>query len=130
LLSSYPAVFLGMLLEGWAGRSIYFLWAGVSLVAGIGLLKWRRWALAMTIGIYAFGLLNTRLSLMTGAVTRLNELIQERMSPTPYPVYPASSSLMFTMIIAVAFLLVVFWILITRRRAFIAACETPATTTS
>ena len=130
LLSSYPAVFLGMLLQGWVGRSIYFLWAGASLTAGIGLLKWRRWALAMTIGVYAFALVNTVLSFMTGAITRMNEVVQERMPPTPYPVYPASSIIAFTITLAVAFLLVVFWFLITRRRAFIAACEMPATTTS
>ena len=130
VFSGYPSVFLGVVIEGWAGRMIYLLWAAVSFIAGLGLLKWRRWAHSIAIGTYAFGLFNTVLSLLTGAMSRLQAIIQERMPPTPYPVVPASSFFQIMIILAFAYSGVVFWILITRRRAFIASCEAAPPATS
>jgi len=120
-LTRNPAIFLGMVIEGWGGAAIYLAFAATSLAAGIGLLKWRRWALPVAMGFYAFGFLNTALSFMTGAFARMNELIQQRMSPVPYPALPSSPVLMLSLIFTVVYSLVIFWILISRRREFIAA---------
>jgi hypothetical protein len=121
----YPAMMLGMIVEGWPSRAFYFLFGTFSLVSGIGLLKWRRWAHSMALGLYAFGIINVALAFVTGALPRMQEMIQALLPPTPYSNFQATVSLRFGMIAGLAFSVVMLWFLISRRRAFLNACDLP-----
>jgi len=63
---------------------------------------------------------NLALAFATGAVTRVQENIQQRMA-MPYTFMPTRLMMTSTMVFALLFSAVVFWFLISRRRAFFAA---------
>ena len=58
-LLPFPMVLFGFVFRGWAGRLIAALFAGISLFAGIGMLKKRVVANSVAIGYFVLGLLNT-----------------------------------------------------------------------
>jgi hypothetical protein len=120
----YPAMMLGMIIEGWPGRVVYLLIAAFNLVTGIGLLKWRHWAHSMALGLYAFGAINIALSFVTGALSRMQEMIGTFLPP-PYPTPQTAWTLQLSMISGMALSIVIFWLLISRRRAFLNACDAP-----
>jgi len=51
---TWPAVFLGMWLEGWAAKAVYLLWGAASLYVGVGLLRLKPLALNQALAyVYA-----------------------------------------------------------------------------
>jgi len=121
----YPAMMLGMVIEGWPSRVVYLLLGAFNIVTGIGLLKWRRWAHSMALGLYAYGAINIALSFVTGALSRLQETMQNLLPPAPYPSVQTGWSLQFGVISGMALSIVILWLLISRRRAFLRACDAP-----
>ncbi|MCI0628028.1 MAG: hypothetical protein L0387_41310 [Acidobacteria bacterium] len=125
LLFSYPAVFFGFALRGWAARLTYFLMVLAGLLIGIGLLRWKPAAHTLAVVYYGFSLLNLAGSiLLPGAYPRIQALMQEML-----PAGSRSGSELteqffwFGILLGLLGTAVPLWFLITRRQAFLDACQ-------
>src|SRR5688572_10748296 len=126
-----PATLFGMVFRGWAARGAFLLLGLTGLLAGIGMLRLRPRAHSLAIGFYIFGIVNTlTLLFLPGSLGRMNEILLEMV-----PQSPGNQALftdMFARLGMIGGLIggaigsaVPLWFLVTRRRAFLDACETP-----
>ncbi len=121
--TSYPVLLFGVVLRGWMAHATLTIFGAVSLVAGVGLLRWRAEAHSLALAVYGFGFLSNVWSLiLPGYVPRMQALMQE-MSPSnaTLPIF-TGSFMRFSMILGLIVICVPIWFLITRRRAFLDAC--------
>ena len=121
---SVPAVVFGIVLRGWAARIVFAFFAAVSLAAGVGILRWRPKAHSLALGLYVVGLFNALSLLIPGSMERMLVAVQEFLPRTP--VQQAVSMEPFLWIGFLSGFLgscVFLWFLVTRRRAFLEACE-------
>jgi hypothetical protein len=62
---------VGVEVHGWLVVTVLLAQGGVSVIAGIGLLRRHRGALALALGVYVFGLLNfAAMTVMPGGLSR------------------------------------------------------------
>lgn len=76
-----PAFFFGVVLPGWTGRVLYLLFACLSGVAGVGLLKLQKPAWVLSFAFYVLGLLNVLSMALPGVRQRLLDY-QQNLSHT------------------------------------------------
>jgi hypothetical protein len=119
LVLPFPMVLLGLVVRGFGGRIVALLFAGVSLFAGIGMLKKQAAANSVAIGYSIFNLLNTlSLWIVPGAVVRMQDAIQDMMPLGQVPQMDVTSFKL--MMLPTAMLIVIaLWFLITRRQSFL-----------
>jgi hypothetical protein len=60
-----PAVLFGFAIRGPAGTAIYVIWCLLFAAAGIGLLRVRRWAYSLALGLQIIGLVSGTISLLS-----------------------------------------------------------------
>ena len=99
----------------------------VSLVAGIGILRWRAKAHSLAVAMYAFGLINLiSYFVVPGSFDRMRELSHEMMPPGAVGSSSINDSLLwFGMLMGLPGTCLILWLLISRRQAFLDACEPP-----
>jgi hypothetical protein len=124
-VSAYPAIVLGTILVGWAGRVFLIVFGVWGLATGIGLLKWRFWAHPMAVALYLFGIVNGIAAVVMGTAYRIQDYM-----PLPYRGFDQGSLLQLGMIAGLVFSFVPLAFLLARRKAFNAACQTPLPTMS
>jgi hypothetical protein len=118
-LLPFPMVLFGFVFRGWAGRLIAALFAGVSLFAGIGMLKKRVVANSAAIGYFVFGLLNTiSFWVVPGSFARMQEAMQEVAGGQNLQVDISSAPYRLMMLLPAAGMGIALWFLISRRHAF------------
>jgi carbon starvation protein CstA len=106
------------------GEAIFF--CGLA-VFGIVMLRWRAPAHTLALVFYGFSLLSTIFTLiLPGSVGRMLELMLQMSSQQnlPQPLF-STSWVWISMLFGILAMSVPVWFLITRRRAFLDACEAP-----
>jgi multisubunit Na+/H+ antiporter MnhE subunit len=124
---SFPIVLFGVVFHGWMARIVMVVYAGVGLLAGAGMLRWRPRAHSVAVGIYIFGLVNAiSYYIIPGAFERMNDAFLEMVPQAQgSQVLPSDIFYKFGMLIGVLGAAVALWFLLTRRKAFLDACKTP-----
>lgn len=129
----FPALFLGFIFAGWRAVVALLLYAGISGVAGVGLLKLRPWSRPLAIGLQAFALINVVVTFaIPGNRERYGQFMESVMSSmqgaTDYqPMMNFTKSISwFSLLFSVPVVAVILWLLITRKQAFVEAAEKPA----
>jgi len=119
-LVPFPMVLLGFIFRGWVSRLIAALFAGISLFAGIGMLKKRLAANSVAIGYFVFGLLNTlSFWVVPGASARMQEAMQEVTGGQNLQLDLSSAPYRLMMLLSIVGMGIALWFLISRRHAFI-----------
>jgi hypothetical protein len=121
LASSYPSLMFGFVFDGSTGRLILLAFGAYALVTGIGILKWRPWGHTMALAFYGFGIVNGILCLLPGAMERMREAMNAILPPNP--ALDSTVFLSIGLIFGLAVSAVLFVLLLSRRRAFLAACS-------
>lgn len=125
-----PALLLGKIVEGWPAWTLLIVLALVQLAACIAVFKKRAWALDVLIACVIFGLANSATLLIAPARIGFFQEITQRESLPPNVsadlmksifgvVFPTSIGL------GAVLGLIMLYFLLTRRRAFRAACAPP-----
>jgi hypothetical protein len=79
LLGSHlPAIFLGVVIRGWASTVFYGLSCLLSLISGIGLFKLQKWSHPLALGIQVCGLINGVISFFSPQLGALQPEILSR----------------------------------------------------
>jgi hypothetical protein len=121
-----PAFLFGFEIHGWLARVVLLAQFGLLIVAGIGLLRRRFGALALAIGVYVFGLINSAaIALRPGGFRHVMESYQGAASPQVLPPQFFDSIASFAMIAGLAFNLVLIALLISARGRYLRACTAP-----
>lgn len=125
LLVSYPVFLFGFAFKGWAAKLVLLLISATSLVAGIGMLRWRAQAHTLALALYGFFLLSTLGSLiLPGSMARMQDAMREMAYPGPNDLPAFNEPFMWLgMLFTVIAVCVPLWFLVTRRRAFFDACR-------
>jgi hypothetical protein len=124
---SIPIVLFGIVFHGWMARILLLAFAGVGVLAGAGMLRWRPQAHSLAVGFYVFALINLlSYFVIPGAIARMSEGMMELMPQfqTP-PVLPNDMLYRFGLLVGLLGTGVALWFLVTRRKAFLEACKTP-----
>lgn len=105
-LLPFPAFLFGVILSGWTSHVMYLVFACLSGVAGIGLLKLQKPAWVLTFALYVVGLLNVVSLLLPNVRQRLLDY-QQILAHTmgmPTPVFsPGPAFMNFSLLLGVAF---------------------------
>jgi hypothetical protein len=127
---TFPTILFGIVFHGWMARLVLLIFGGVGLLAGVGILRWRPQAHSIAVGIYIVGLVNAiSFYVIPGAFARMNEALLEMMpQPQARQVLPSDVVFRYGMLMGVLGASVCLWFLITRRKAFLEACKSPAGT--
>jgi hypothetical protein len=120
-----PAFFFGVTLPGWTGRVLYLVFACLSAITGVGLLRLQKSAWVLSLALYGVGLLNVLTMALPGVRQRLMEYQQNlthtmgmrAMTPVLDP-HIMSLLLLFGMAFDVLLLVFVIALLWRARRAF------------
>jgi multisubunit Na+/H+ antiporter MnhE subunit len=122
----FPIVLFGVVFHGWMARIVLLIYAGVGLLAGAGMLRWRPRAHSLAVGIYIFGLVNLiSYYIIPGAFARMNDAFLQMVPQAQgSQVYSSDVFYKFGMSIGVLGAAVGLWFLLTRRKAFLDACKT------
>jgi hypothetical protein len=114
-----PMVLFGFVFRGWESRLIAALLAGISLFAGIGMLKKRVVANSVAIGYFVVGLLNTvSFWVVPGSFARMQEAMQEIAGGQNLLLNFSSAPSRLMMLLSVVAMGIALWLLISRRHAF------------
>ncbi len=81
MLLPIPAFFFGVVLPGWTGHVLYLVFACISAIAGVGLLKLQKPAWVLSFAFYGLGLLNILSMALPGVRHRLLDY-QQNLSHT------------------------------------------------
>jgi hypothetical protein len=123
LVWSFPILFFGFPVHGWAARVIFVLFGVVSLLSGVGMLRKRVEALYLALGYFAFALLNgLAFFAIPGSAARMQDLMREMGTGQAMPANLGNTFMTFGMLIGPIAMIVALWLLISRRRAFIEGC--------
>ena len=87
-------------------------------------MRWRSWAHSLAVGFYSFGLLNVLSLVIPGAMPRMKAAMQEFLPPDAS--FDPTVFVWFSLVIGVLTSGVLLWFLLTRRRVFLDACNSPA----
>ena len=120
---SLPAMLFGIVFHGWAARIVFVFFAAVSLVAGIGILRWRPRAHSLALGLYVFGFFNSLTFFIPGAMERTLVAMQEFLPQSPVQQVGMQPFLWLGIMSGSLGSCVFLWLLVTRRRAFLEACQ-------
>jgi hypothetical protein len=125
LTSSYPALILGVLVDGWPGRAFYLAFSLAYVGIGIGLIRVHPLSRQLAIALCVFGSVNALLmAFVPGAVRKFMEITMQRL--------PSEQAWMSGMVSKFMWLGVLFgltlngvqlWFLITRKEAYLAAAR-------
>jgi hypothetical protein len=118
-LLPFPAFLFGVILSGWTSRVMYLVFACLSGIAGVGLLKLQKPAWVLTFTLYVVGLLNVVSLLLPSVRQRLldyQQILAHTMN-MPKPVFiPAPAFMNFSLflgmafdVLVIAFLMVLLW---------------------
>jgi hypothetical protein len=116
-----PALVFGFILHGWKKVAIYLVYGCLQVVIGIGLWRMQEWGRRLTLGVLAFGVVQSILyAFQPSLITRYSAEVNKLVSPVPPPL-PAhfqsillSASFGFSVLLCIA----IAAILIYYRRAF------------
>ncbi|WP_158824329.1 hypothetical protein [Granulicella sp. S156] len=119
MLLPIPAFFFGVVLPGWTGHVLYLVFACLSGVAGVGLLKLQKPAWVLSFALYGLGLLSVLSMALPGIRHRLLDY-QQNLSHTmgmgmPAPVFNTSIMNFFLLygmafdVLVFVFLMVLLW---------------------
>ena len=127
----FPVLFGAFVLAGWHSFLYLLGWCAFQIVAGAGLLKLRRWAWILTVCGLSFGVANALISvLIPGRQARFDEalsLVRIRMGlPEVQLAVPVNFYIWSGLVFGVLFVGVQLWFIVTRKKAFFAAHESPA----
>jgi hypothetical protein len=76
-LTHMPAVLFGFAIRGPAGTAIYVIWCLLFAASGIGLLRVRRWAYSLALGLQILGLVSGTITLLS---PRYEAILRESLS--------------------------------------------------
>jgi hypothetical protein len=124
LLGGYPAIIFGFVIRGWPGQLISVLFSVLGLVSGVGMLKKHPEAHSLAIGYFALGVLNT-LSFVAipGSAARMRSLLDEMGAGRTMLVNFMGTPFVLLMLGNTIVSILLLWLLISRRRAFIEGCS-------
>ena len=129
LFGRYPAFVFGFLLEGWGGAAFYVIYGIGGLAVGIGLLRFKPLSHTLAVCYYGFGVLNAAATLLVpGSFARMQSFTQNLIQGnSALPTALVEQYFKILMVWALLFTSAILWILLSRRQAFIRACQSPAT---
>jgi hypothetical protein len=118
----FPMFFLGAFFLGRSAILIMGVWMVTQLIAGVGLLKMKKWGLFSSIGLQCLGITNCLLVTIIPANRVRFQEIMEAMTASmnanmPHPV-PFTFPVWVGFVISLPFLLVILWFLVKERQAF------------
>jgi hypothetical protein len=129
----FPALFLGYIFMGPRAVAVLLLYAGISAVAAIGLLRLRPWSRSLAIGLQIFALINLVVTFATpGSRERYAQFMEATMASMQgaaeyQPTMNFAKSISwFSLLFSVPVIAVILWLLITRKQAFLPAAEKSA----
>jgi hypothetical protein len=124
---SVPIAVFGIVLHGWMSRIVFLAFGAVSVIAGAGMLRWRPKAHSLAVAFYIFGAINVLCYfVIPGASSRIDQAMLEFIPKiggsefVSMRTYVRFGVLMGTLLSAIP-----LWLLITRRKAFLEACNAP-----
>ena len=113
-----PALILGHVLTGWAAVLVFSLFAAISVIAGVGLLRLRRYGLSLAVAYFVFGIVNAVTSfLLPGSEARVARMM-DAMPPAFHP--PSTPQINFAplSLMMIAVTLIPIFFLLKNRSAF------------
>jgi len=118
-----PAFLFGVEMHGWLARLVLVTQFGLFIVAGIGLLRRHSSALALAIGVYVFGLINSAaIAVRPGGFRQAMETYRGTGGEQILPPQFFDSMASLTMVAGLAFNLVLIALLISARGRYLKAC--------
>jgi hypothetical protein len=120
-----PLLIFGSVLSGWMASLGLLLFAAVSLIAGVGLLRLHNYARVLAIAYFIFGMANAAVSyLLPGSAGRLSRVMDAMppafRGPAPSPVNPLILAAM-----TIPIMLVPIYFLAKNKRAFVEPAPGP-----
>jgi hypothetical protein len=126
-----PVYFLGFFVFGRTAILILLVWMAIQAVAAVGLLKLREWGRLTTIALQCLGLVNVALMLGVPAQRAKFQLLMDSMMASVEPSMAQPYALTFPMWIGFALsipiFLLILWLLVTRKKAFMPPAAEPST---
>ena len=124
-LTRIPAMVLGTVLTGSYASVVYLLYGVIELLIGIGLLKMKPLSHTVATCFYLYALLNGTFIFLPGRAARMaaafDFLSAEMQSPGA-----ETQQVWFGAMFGLVFSVVPLYFLLTRRKAFLAACQPPS----
>ena len=127
--TDYPLLLFGFVITGNAARALYLLYLPLTVYVGVGLLKLKETARLVAIAISAVHFVSTLcFAVLPGQEERLKTLFELLHVELPPPLTVASLMpiIRFACFVGLAFTLVLIWLLVTRRSAFVKQAEQTA----
>lgn len=116
-----PLLLGSYIVGGGRGLAVVLLWSAAQLVAGVGLLRMKRWGWLLAVVTLCAGALNTlSMAVIPGGEARLREAVELILSRMGMPTasVQASPSFWFGLTFGIVFVAVELWYLIARKSAF------------
>jgi hypothetical protein len=118
----FPMFFLGAFFFGRSAILIMSVWMVTQLIAGVGLLKLKKWALFLSIGLQCLGITNCLLvTIIPANRVRFQEIMEATTASMnanmPHPV-PFTFPIWAGFAISLPFFFVILWFLVRERQAF------------
>jgi hypothetical protein len=132
LLMRMPAFFFSFAVPGRWGDLAFIALAALSLAAGVGLLRLRRWGWMLAIGIQSIGLLNAlSMLLIPGALARFEDMLRLQLGVAGLPdattMFSPALSMWIGLGVGALFAGAILAVLLWYKRAFNDKPATPAT---
>jgi len=115
-----PAIFLGMVLTGWAAALVYWIYAILEISIGVGLLRLKPWSQTAAVWFLVFGMVNGVASAFVPDINVKLLAAMQAFMPAGANV-PAVPAPWLNAIFAVLLMGIPVWYLVTRKQAFLEA---------